>query len=89
MNEAINTHKTDLRDETAKIIKSDGPGGFIEDSLATCIGQVIVCIGLLGSPVAEMVLPPNSSTPHRRICSKPSSRSSHSYKISQLAQPTA
>ena len=57
MNEGINTHKTNLRDEVPKIIKSDGPGGFIEDSLATCISQVILCIGLLGSPVAEMILP--------------------------------
>lgn len=59
MNESINTHKTNLRDEVAKIIETDGPGGFIEDSLAECIEQTIRCIGLLGSPAAVMTLPSN------------------------------
>lgn len=59
MNEGINTHKTNLRDEVAKIIETDGPGGFIEDSLAECIEQTVLCIGLLGSPAAVMTLPSN------------------------------
>lgn len=59
MNEAINTHKTNLRDEVTKIIETDGPGGFIEDSLAECIEQTVLCIGLLGSPAAVMTLPSN------------------------------
>lgn len=57
MNEAINAHKTNLRDEVPKIIETDGPGGFIEDSLAECIEQMVLCIGLLGSPAAVMTLP--------------------------------
>ena len=59
MNEAVNTHTTNLRDEVTKIIETDGPGGFIEDSLAECIEQTVLCIGLLGSPAAVMTLPSN------------------------------
>ena len=59
MNEAINTHKTNLRDEVTKIIETDGPGGLIEDYLAECIEQTVLCIGLLGSPAAVMTLPSN------------------------------
>ena len=59
MNEGINTHKTNLRDEVAKIIETDGPGGLIEDFLAECIEQTVLCIGLLGSPAAVMTLPSN------------------------------
>lgn len=59
MNEGINTHKTDLRDEVPKIIETDGPGGLIEDYLAECIDQTIRCIGLLGSPAVVMTLPSN------------------------------
>lgn len=59
VNKVINTHASDLRDEVAKIIETDGPGGLIEDSLAECIEQTIRCIGLLGSPAAVMTLPSN------------------------------
>lgn len=59
MNKVINTHASDLRDEVTKIIETDGPGGFIEDSLAECIEQTVLCIGLLGSPAAVMTLPSN------------------------------
>lgn len=59
MNEAINTHTANLRDEVPKIIETDGPGGFIEDYLAECLEQTIRCIGLLGSPAAVMTLPSN------------------------------
>lgn len=57
MNEAINTHKTNLRDEVAKIIETDNPRDLIEASLAMCIQHVTVTIGLLGSPIAVMTLP--------------------------------
>lgn len=57
MNEAINTHKTNLRDEVTKIIETDNPRDLIEASLAMCIQHVTVTIGLLGSPVAVMTLP--------------------------------
>ena len=57
MNEGINTHKTNLRDEATKIIESDNPRDLIEASLAMCIQHVTVTIGLLGSPVAVMTLP--------------------------------
>nr|DAT99703.1 MAG TPA: hypothetical protein [Caudoviricetes sp.] len=57
MNEGINTHKTNLRDEAAKIIETDNPRDLVEASLAMCIQHVTVTIGLLGSPVAVMTLP--------------------------------
>ena len=57
MNEGINTHKTNLRDEVAKIIETDNPRDLVEASLAMCIQHVTVTIGLLGSPVAVMTLP--------------------------------
>ena len=57
MNESINTHKTNLRDEATKIIETDNPRDLIEASLAMCIQHVTVTIGLLGSPVAVMTLP--------------------------------
>jgi hypothetical protein len=57
MNEAINTHKTNLRDEVTEIIETDNPRDLIEASLAMCIQHVTVTIGLLGSPVAVMTLP--------------------------------
>lgn len=57
MNEAINTHKTNLRDEVSKIIETDNPRDLVEASLAMCIQHVTVTIGLLGSPVAVMTLP--------------------------------
>lgn len=57
MNEAINTHKTNLRDEVTKIIETDNPRDLVEASLAMCIQHVTVTIGLLGSPVAVMTLP--------------------------------
>lgn len=57
MNEGINTHKTNLRDEVAKIIETDNPRDLIEASLAMCIQHVTVTIGLLGSPVVVMTLP--------------------------------
>lgn len=57
MNEGINTHKTNLRDEVTKIIETDNPRDLVEASLAMCIQHVTVTIGLLGSPVAVMTLP--------------------------------
>ena len=57
MNEGINTHKTNLRDEVAKIIETDNPRDLVEASLAMCIQHVTVTIGLLGSPVVVMTLP--------------------------------
>ena len=57
MNEAHNAHKTNLRDEVAKIIETDNPRDLIEASLAMCIQHVTVTIGLLGSPVVVMTLP--------------------------------
>ena len=57
MNEGINTHKTNLRDEVAKIVETDNPRDLVEASLAMCIQHVTVTIGLLGSPVAVMTLP--------------------------------
>lgn len=57
MNEGISTHKTNLRDEAAKIIETDNPRDLVEASLAMCIQHVTVTIGLLGSPVAVMTLP--------------------------------
>lgn len=57
MNEAVNTHKTNLRDEVTKIIETDNPRDLVEASLAMCIQHVTVTIGLLGSPVAVMTLP--------------------------------
>ena len=57
MNEGINTHKTNLRDEAAKIIETDNPRDLVEAPLAMCIQHVTVTIGLLGSPVVVMTLP--------------------------------
>ena len=57
MNEGINRHKTNLRDEVAKIIETDNPRDLVEASLAMCIQHVTVTIGLLGSHVAVMTLP--------------------------------
>ena len=57
MNEAVNTHKTNLRDEVAKIIETHNPRDLVEASLAMCIQNVMVTIGLLGSPVVVMALP--------------------------------
>ena len=59
VNKVINTHASNLRDEVPKIIETDGPGGLIEDFLAECIEQTVLCIGLLGSPAAVMTLPSN------------------------------
>lgn len=57
MNEANNTHSTNLRDEVTKIIQTDNPRDLVEASLALCIQHVTVTVGLLGSPVAVMTLP--------------------------------
>lgn len=88
VNKMINTHASDLRDEVIKIIETDGPGGSIEDYLAECIEQTVLCIGLLGSPSAVKMLPSISSTPHRNSCSKFNPHSSHDYKTSRPSQPT-